>query len=121
MQVERHPLFRTEFEGKITYEDNYSLNFYHTFDEMGNSIFGLKRSEINFKENKWAINPKRNRKNKVIVHKAFDSIFIEDIIMDNEKTEVIKLSGKLADSTYKALISNSNWYLLRKYHRTSIN
>ncbi len=95
--------FRTEFQGGSQFDDKYNLNFYHTFNEENKSVIGLKKSDINFKGNTWVLNKEGNNKNKVIVNRTLDSIRIEDVVMDNEEREQIRLRGELADSTYKDL------------------
>ncbi|WP_112379121.1 translocation/assembly module TamB domain-containing protein [Flagellimonas maritima] len=95
--------FRTEFKGGSGYDDSYNLNFYHTFNVENKSVIGLKKSNINFKGNTWVLNKDGNSKNKVIVNRTLDSIRIEDLVMDNENSEQIRLKGQLADSTYKDL------------------
>lgn len=98
--------FRTEFRGGEGFDDTYNLNFYHTFNEEQKSVIGLKRSDLSFKGNTWLINKNSNPKNKIIVNNTLDSIFIDDIVMDNGNQEQIRLSGRLADSTYKDLDLN---------------
>ncbi len=95
--------FRTEFKGGSEYNDSYNLNFYHTFNKQNKSVIGLKTSDINFKGNKWVLNKDGDRKNKVIVNRTLDSILIEEIVMNNNNKEQIRLRGQLADSTYKDL------------------
>ena len=95
--------FRTEFKGGKGYDDTYNLNFYHTFNEEQKSVIGLKRSDLSFKGNTWLINKDSNPKNKIIINNSLDSIYINDIVMDNGNQEQIRLSGSLADSTYKDL------------------
>lgn len=95
--------FRTEFRGGSEYNDSYNLNFYHTFNEDNRSVIGLKKSDISFKGNTWVLNKEGNRQNKVIFNSTLDSITIEEIVMDNENREQIRLKGQLADSTYKDL------------------
>ena len=63
----------------------------------------MKKSELRFKENLWVLNKEGNDKNKVIINRTLDSIQIEDVVMDNNNSEQIKLRGQLADSTYKNL------------------
>src|SRR5690606_3500370 len=65
------------------------------------SVIGLKTSDINFKGNKWILNKEGNDKNKVILNKTLDSIVIEEIVMNHNDIEQIRLRGQLADSTYK--------------------
>ncbi len=95
--------FRTEFKGGSKYDDTYNLNFYHTFNKQNNSVIGLKRSEVSFKGNTWVLNRERNNRNKVIFNSSLDSITIEEIVMNNDNRERIRLRGQLADSTYKDL------------------
>ncbi|WP_251795775.1 MULTISPECIES: translocation/assembly module TamB domain-containing protein [unclassified Arenibacter] len=93
--------FRTEFKGGSEYNDSYNLNFYHTFNKENKSVIGLKTSDVNFKGNKWILNKDGNNKNKVILNKTLDSITIEEVVMNNNEQEQIRLRGQLADSTYK--------------------
>lgn len=95
--------FRTEFKGGSEYNDSYNLNFYHTFNENNKSVIGLKKSDVSFKGNTWILNKDGNSKNKVIFNNTLDSIKIEDVVMDNNNEEQIRLRGEFADSTYKDL------------------
>ncbi|MET6991040.1 translocation/assembly module TamB domain-containing protein [Sediminicola arcticus] len=95
--------FRTEFKGGSEYNDSYNLNFYHTFNNLKKSVIGLKKSDLSFKGNTWVLNNDGNNKNKVIINRTLDSITIEEIVMNNEENEQIRLKGQLADSTYKDL------------------
>ncbi|NAY91263.1 translocation/assembly module TamB [Muricauda sp. JGD-17] len=95
--------FRTEFKGGRGFDDSYNLNFYHTFNQENKSVIGLKKSDVNFKGNTWVLNKQGNNKNKVIINSTLDSIQIEEIVMDNNNREQIRLRGELADSTYKDL------------------
>ncbi|HUH47080.1 MAG TPA: translocation/assembly module TamB domain-containing protein, partial [Arenibacter sp.] len=93
--------FRTEFKGGSQFKDSYNLNFYHTFNQDKKSVIGLKTSDVNFKGNKWILNKEGNDKNKVILNKTLDSIVIEEIVMNHDDREQIRLRGQLGDSTYK--------------------
>lgn len=95
--------FRTEFQGGSQFNDSYSLNFYHTFNKENKSVIGLKTSEVSFKGNKWVLNKAGDKKNKVILNRSLDSIQIQEVVMDNDNKEQIRLRGELADSTYKDL------------------
>ncbi len=95
--------FRSEFKGGSDFDDSYNLNFYHTFNKDNKSVIGLKTSDVNFKGNKWVLNKDGDTKNKVILNRALDSITIQEIVMNNEEKEQIRLKGQLADSTYKDL------------------
>ncbi len=95
--------FRTEFKGGSEFDDSYNLNFYHTFNKENKSVIGLKTSDVSFKGNQWILNKDGNRQNKVILNRTLDSIWIEEIVMNNDEQEQIRLKGQLADSTYKDL------------------
>lgn len=96
--------FRTEFAGGRGYDDNYFLNFYHTFNKENRSVIGLKRSTVLLKGNEWVINKNRDKNNKVVINTTLDSIDIKEIVFNNAQDEKIKLSGKVIDSTYKDLL-----------------
>ncbi|MCL5244823.1 translocation/assembly module TamB [Cellulophaga sp. 20_2_10] len=100
--------FRTEFAGGRGYDDNYFLNFYHTFNKDNRSVIGLKRSTVLLKGNEWVINKNRDKNNKVIINTTLDSIDIKEIVFNNAQDEQIKLSGKVIDSTYKDLLLEFN-------------
>lgn len=95
--------FRTEFKGGSEYDDSYNLNFYHTFNTQNKSVIGLKKSDVSFKGNTWVLNKDGNTQNKVIINRTLDSISIQEIVMNNEEQEQIRLRGQLADSTFKDL------------------
>ncbi|GLB50201.1 DUF490 domain-containing protein [Neptunitalea sp. Y10] len=94
--------FRTEFSGGKNNQDTYNLNFYHTFNKEQLSIVGLKTSDLTFKGNKWLLNKDNNARNRVVFDRDFDSIAIDEIVM-NYNDEIIKFKGQLKDSTYKDL------------------
>ncbi len=95
--------FRTEFSGGSEYDDTYNLNFYHTFNKENKSVIGFKKSDISFKGNTWTLNADSDAENKVIFNNTLDSITIREVVMNNEKSEQIRLRGQIADSTYKDL------------------
>lgn len=95
--------FRSEFKGGSEYNDSYNLNFYHTFNKQNKSVIGFKKSEVSFKNNTWVVNKDGDSKNKIIFNRTLDSITIQEIVMNNEEEEQIRLRGQLADSTFKDL------------------
>lgn len=95
--------FRTEFKGGSEFNDSYNLNFYHTFNSENKSVIGLKTSDVSFKGNTWVLNKEGNSQNKVIINRSLDSISIQEIVMNNNEQEQIRLRGQLADSTFKDL------------------
>ncbi|NHF61105.1 translocation/assembly module TamB [Flavobacteriaceae bacterium TP-CH-4] len=95
--------FRAEFNGGSEYNDVYNLNFYHTFNKANKSVIGLKKSDVSFKGNEWILNKDNNNQNKVIINRNLDSLSIQEIVMNNNEQEQIRLRGQLADSTFKDL------------------
>ena len=93
---------RSEFKGGKEGENIYNLSLYHTIDTDGNSVAGIKRSDIKFKDHIWYFNNKNDRRNKIIFDTKFNNIHIDGLVL-NHKDEVIKLGGKITDSTYKDL------------------
>ncbi|WP_245569868.1 translocation/assembly module TamB domain-containing protein [Flavobacterium soli] len=102
----RDTLFaRTEFKGGKKAEDFYNLNFYHTIDKENNSVVGLKKSEMQFKDYLWFLNEDETDDNKVVFDKKFKNFAIENFVMTHENQK-IELMGKLRDSTFKDLQLN---------------
>lgn len=93
--------FQAQFKGGTEYNDAYNLNVYHTFTPENKSVVGLKKSDLTFKGSTWVLNKNDNAKNKVIFNRTLDSITIEEVVMDHNNKEQLKLKGQLADSTYK--------------------
>lgn len=91
---------RSEFRGGKRNNDAYNLSFYHTINEEKESVIGFKKSDITIKNNKWYINDRKDRFNKVSFNKTFDRLKIDNLRI-NHNNEVIKLSGVLKDSTEK--------------------
>jgi len=95
--------FRSEFKGGSNFNDSYNLNFYHTFTKKNTSVIGFKKSDVTIKGSKWMLNNDGNSKNKIVLNRTFDSIIIQEIVLNNGKKEQIRLRGQLADSTFKDL------------------
>ncbi len=94
--------FRTEFKGGQKATDFYNLNLYHTINEDNNSVVGIKKSEVNFKDYLWFINEDESKDNKIVFNKKLTDFNIEKISMSHEN-QVMELMGVLKDSTYKDL------------------
>ncbi|WP_300567695.1 translocation/assembly module TamB domain-containing protein [Flavobacterium sp.] len=94
--------FRTEFKGGKKGKDFYNLNLYHTIDENKNSVVGIKKSEVNFKDYLWFINEDDAKDNKIVFNKKLTDFSVERIAMSHEN-QVMELMGVLRDSTYKDL------------------
>jgi len=94
--------FRSEFKGGKKVQDYYNLNMYHTINKENNSVVGIKKSEIKFKDYLWFLNENDTKDNKVIFNKKLTDFSIEKISMTHQKQN-IELMGIMRDSTYKDL------------------
>ena len=92
--------FRSEFEG-LDNTDDFKLSFYQTYDKEDNTVVGLQKSNIKFKDREWLINQNSsNQNNKIILESGLQN-FVFDSIMVSHKDQYIKLTGEVRDSTYK--------------------
>ena len=93
---------RSEFKGGNKAQDYYNLNLYHTIDKKNNSVVGIQKSEIMFKDYLWFLNEDENDNNRIVFDKSLKNFSIEDIIMSH-KNQKIELKGVLKDTSYKDL------------------
>mgnify|MGYP002639901423 CR=1 FL=1 len=93
---------QTTFNGGKKKEDLYDLALYYTIDIEGNSVVGVKKSSITYKENIWHLNESNNKQNKIIFDKEFKNIRFDSIAL-NHNDEYIQFAGSVADSTNKNL------------------
>ena len=96
---------RSEFKGGKRNNDIFNLSFYHTINEVNESVIGFKKSDVTVKDSKWFINEDKDRFNKISFNKKLTKFNIDKFKI-NHKNEEIKLSGFLKDSTQKDLKLN---------------
>lgn len=96
---------RTEFKGGKKAEDFYNLNLYHTINSDKNSVVGLKKSEVHFKEYMWFINEAENTDNKIVFDKKLKNFDIRNFVMTHDDQK-IELFGQLKENNYKDLELN---------------
>ncbi|MEN8124314.1 MAG: translocation/assembly module TamB domain-containing protein [Bacteroidota bacterium] len=72
---------RTDFDGGKDLTEKFELSFYHTINKDNQSVIGIKRSEINFKETDWEINPLNNNQNKFVFDDNYETFAIDNINM----------------------------------------
>lgn len=97
----RDTLFiRSEFQGGPQNNDVFNLNLYHTINEENQSVVGIQRSDVRFKDNTWFLNEESNRSNKIVFDNGFRDVVIDSLVLSHEN-ERISLSGEMRDSTYK--------------------
>lgn len=92
--------FRTEFKGGNKSRDFYNLNMYYTINQEKNSVIGFQKSELNFKDYLWHINPDNDQENKIVFHKSIDN-FTFDAIKIVHDDQLIKLMGVSKGEDYK--------------------
>lgn len=103
--------FRTDFVGGKQLKEKFDLSFYHTINENNKSVVGLKKSNIRFKENDWAINPSDNKQNKVVISEDF-KLFAFDKINAVSNDQKIDIAGIIDGKNDKNLNLNLENVLL---------
>ncbi len=93
---------RSQFVGGIDNTDKYNLSLYHTINQEGKSVVGVKKSTIEFKENVWYVNKDNNRLNNIVFDNNFKDITVNALTMNHNK-EYIQLAGFLQGDNYKDL------------------
>ncbi|QCX37867.1 translocation/assembly module TamB [Aureibaculum algae] len=97
--------FRTDFVGGKDLKEKYDLSFYHTINENNKSVVGLKKSNIVFKENNWAINPTNNNQNKIVFDKGFNTFAFDKFTVSHED-QIIDMAGIINGKSNKDLTLN---------------
>ncbi len=93
---------RSEFKGGNQAQDFYNLNFYHTIDKNRNSIVGISKSELKFKDYLWYLNEKDEADNKIVFDKQLKNFTIDNIILSHEG-QMAQLNGSLKGKDFKDL------------------
>lgn len=99
----RDTLFvRTEFKGGNQAQDYYNLNLYHTINKGGQSVVGVQKSELKFKDFLWYLNEADADDNKVTFDKTLTQFTIDNLAMTHENQK-IALDGSLKGKNFKDL------------------
>ena len=93
---------RTEFKGGDKAQDFYNLNLYHTINPDKQSVIGIQKSELKFKDYLWFINENDTDDNKVVFDKSLKNFTIDNVVMSHE-LQKIELNGILKSKTNKDL------------------
>ncbi len=96
---------RSEFKGGDIGQDFYNLNLYHTINPEKNSVVGIQKSELKFKDFLWYLNENNTKDNKVVFDKSLKNFSFDNIVMSHENQK-IALTGDLKGKTYKDLKLN---------------
>ncbi|MEM7187787.1 MAG: translocation/assembly module TamB domain-containing protein, partial [Bacteroidota bacterium] len=90
---------QSEFKGGSGMRDLFNLQLYHTINERGKSVVGIKRSKINYQNNDWYLNRDNNSLNKLTFENNFRDVTLDSLTLRHEN-ELIQLAGVKRDSTF---------------------
>lgn len=94
---------RSEFKGGDKAQDFYNLNLYHTINKDKQSVVGVQKSELKFKDYLWYINENDTDDNKVVFDKSLKNFTIDNFVMSHEQQK-IELAGVLKGKANKDLM-----------------
>ncbi|MCK5637553.1 MAG: hypothetical protein KAH67_02500, partial [Flavobacteriaceae bacterium] len=103
---------QADFIGGKELKESYEFSFYHTINEKNQSVFGIKKSEIQFKNNIWNINPNNNNQNKLVFDENFKTYAIDNINMvsGNQHIDLAGLVNGTATQYVDLKLENVNLY-----------
>lgn len=90
---------QSEFKGGRKMDDKFNMQFYHTINERGKSVVGIKRSKINYENNDWFLNRDNNSHNKLTFDNNFKDITLDSLTLRHQN-ELIQMAGVMRDSTF---------------------
>ena len=94
--------FRTDFTGGKAHTERFDMTMYYTIDKNNNSIVGIQKSKVHFKNKDWFVNENNNKHNKVVFNLTDQVYKFDDLSFSSGERE-IKFNGSVKDSTYKDL------------------
>ncbi|MDA8596395.1 translocation/assembly module TamB [Flavobacteriaceae bacterium] len=96
--------FKSKFNGGADKTEYYDLDFYLTFDQDSEIIFGFNKSSIDFKNKTWYINEKNDlTTNFIKVDVDKQDYYLNNIKLAHQEQR-IEFKGQVIDSTYKNLV-----------------
>ena len=104
---------RTDFVGGKGYKENFDLSLYHTINKKNQSVIGFKKSNFDYNERTWEVNPNKDTKNKIIMDSNFSEIDFEKFTLVSEEQKVL-FFGKIEDANNKELHFNFTNVALEK-------
>jgi len=90
--------FKSEMLGGAKQTESFKLDFYHTIDPLNNSVFGLQKSSLNFKKNKWMISNATKSENRIVYNNKKGELVFDNFSLES-RGQQIKLNGFVKDST----------------------
>jgi hypothetical protein len=85
--------FRSEFKGGEQDQDYYNINVYHSIDNQNQSIVGIQKSELHFKDYLWYLNENEDERNRIITDKKLINFLFEDIQLTHENQKITLNGG----------------------------
>lgn len=105
--------FRSEFKGGELAGDYYNMNLYHTIDSNNQSVVGIQKSELHFKDYLWYLNENGDKKNKITTDKRLTKFNFEEIKMTHEN-QWVALNGSMEGKDIKDIQLGFNEVNLNK-------
>lgn len=93
---------RTDFFGGKEYKEHYNLSLFHTINKDNKSVVGFKKSDFDFRNQKWKINPNNDNNNKVVFETNLNNFDIKNIIIKTNNQK-FTLNGNIQDQDNKEL------------------
>ncbi len=82
---------RSEFKGGVDNTDQFNINLFHTINKKNQSVLGIRRSNLKFKNATWFLN-KDKKKQTIVFDNDLKNIKMDTLIM-SYKNQRIALSG----------------------------
>ncbi len=95
--------FDTHFVGGTDKSEEFDLDFYFSFEENNQGVFGFRKSEINFRDNIWFINQENDFSSNRIDLDFNKKIYNISKISVGYENQFISIEGMVRDSTHKDL------------------
>ncbi len=104
---------QTDFIGGKKQTEKYNLSLFHTINADNKSVIGFKKSNLEFKNQKWLINPKNNSDSKVVFDYLLQSFDFKPLLIQSG-TQEMEFYGKISDAKNKDLHFNFKEIFLDK-------
>jgi hypothetical protein len=94
-------LFRTKFNSSSRDTDKFNLSFYHTVNNLNQSVIGIRKSDIIFQGQKWFLN-KADKEVQLKFDHDFKTFKLDSLVAKHQE-ELITLAGDIAGKDNKDL------------------
>ncbi|WP_292900612.1 translocation/assembly module TamB domain-containing protein [Nonlabens sp.] len=86
-------LFRTKFNSSSRDTDKFNLSFYHTVNNLNQSVIGIRKSDVIFQGQKWLLN-KANKEVQLKFDHDFKTFKLDSLVVKHQE-ELITLFGDI--------------------------